>query len=137
MSRRLATVLRVAALQETLARAEAGRAGVAVHQAGLLEQQRRASLAASSLSVGTPAALQQSLALSALRAQAVSVAEAGVAEAEAGCAAALDGWTRARARARLLVELDTRLRAAEQAEEIAAAQKLADDLSSGRRGEDR
>ena len=137
MSRRLATVLRVAALQETLARAEAGRAGVVVHEASLVEQQRRAALAGSALPGGSPSALQQALALSALRAQAVGTAQTAVAEAEAARADALDGWTRARARARLLEELDDRLRRQEQADEIAAAQKVADDLSSGRRGEDR
>ena len=137
MSRRLATVLRVAALQETLARAQAGRAGVAVHEAGLLVQQRRDALAGSAVSGGTPAALQQALSLSALRAQAVTAAQEGEAQAEAARAGALDGWTRARARARLLEELDDRLRQQEQADEIAAAQKLADDLSSGRRREHR
>lgn len=136
MSRRLATVLRVAALQETLARAEAGRAGAAVHEAVALVGEREAALAATRLVAGTPAQLQQRLAVQGLRARAVGAAQAGVDEAEAARRSALEGWSRTRARHRLLEELDARVRAEEQAAEIAAAQKLADDLSGARRGTD-
>ncbi len=56
-------------------------------------------------------------------------------DAETARQAALDTWSRSRARHRLLEELDARLRAEQEADELAAAQRLADDLSGSRRTE--
>lgn len=133
MSRRLATVLRVAALQERLAKAEAGRAAVALDEAGRLHAARVEALAAARLTPGSPADLQQGLALQGLRARAVAAALEGTAEAQAARSAALDGWRRAQGRHRLLSELDARLAEERAAAELGAAQRLADDLSGGRR----
>ncbi len=133
MSRRLVTVLRVAALQERLAKAEAGRAAVAVEDARAVHAERSELLASSRLAVGDPASLQRARALQQLRAQAVGQAHLDTRAAEAARAGALAGWTAARSRHRLLEELDTRVRAEREADEIRSAQALADDLSSGRR----
>lgn len=131
--RRLGTVLRVAAMQERLAKAEAGRAAVAVETARGTEAERQQALAEARLCGGTPAGLQQTLSLQRLRAQAVTTAAADVVLAQDARTASVQAWTGARARARLLEELDGRLRAERQAAEIGAAQRLADDLTGGRR----
>jgi hypothetical protein len=133
MSRRLATVLRVAALQERVARAEAGRAQVVLAGAAATHAARLATVAAGRLPTGGPAALQHALVLGGLRAEAVGVAAAELGTAGQQRAAALARWTAARGRARLLEELDARQRADDDATETRAAQRLADDLSAGRR----
>ena len=131
--RRLSTVLRVAALQERLAKAEAGRAAGAVEAARTAQTTRQQALASSRLTTDTPAGLQQALSLQRLRAQAVTEAAADVVLAHDARTAAVQAWTGARARARLLDEMDRRLRAERLAAELGAAQRLADDLTSGRR----
>ncbi|MCU1692943.1 MAG: hypothetical protein JWM64_2034 [Frankiales bacterium] len=133
MSRRLATVLRVAALQERLAKAEAGRAAVAVDAAAQLHVRRVEALAAARVTAGTPADLAAAVALQRVRAQAVTDALKGSVQAETDRGSALDAWTRARGRHTLLEELDARLAEERTARELAAAQRLADDLSAGRR----
>lgn len=133
-SRRLRTVLRVAALQERVAKADAGRATVAAACAADVLDQRRAAVHAARLPAGTPAALQQALALQGLRAAAVGAAAAEVERADQERADAVVRWTAARGRARLLEELGARLQAEAGAAETASAQRLADDLSAGRRG---
>ena len=136
-SRRLATVLRVAALQERLAKAEAGRAAVAVETARSTESARQQALADARVLGGTPADLQQALSLMGLRAQAVTAAAADVVLAQDARDGVRPAWSGARARARLLEELDARLRAEREAAALGAAQRLADDLTGGRRKEDR
>jgi flagellar biosynthesis chaperone FliJ len=133
-ARRLATVLRVAALQERVAKAEAGRATVAAAAAAEVLEQRREAVSAARLVSGTPAALQQALALQGLRAAAVGVASGEAAQAEQERTSSVQRWSAARGRARLLEELDARLQEQAAAAETASAQRLADDLSAGRRG---
>lgn len=137
-SRRLATVLRVAALQERLARAEAGRAAVAVETARSTQTARQQALVDARLLGGSsrgPGDLQQALSLQGLRAQAVTAAAADVVLAQDARTASVTAWSGARARARLLEELDGRLRAEREAAALGAAQRLADDLTGGRRKE--
>lgn len=132
MSRRLTTVLRVAALQETVARAQAGRSRAALANAVAEHGARLQALADGSLPSGSPAALQQARSLQVLRARAVGVAEQDVAAASQERAGSVERWTAARRRSRLLQELADRLQAEAEAVETATAQRLADDLSAGR-----
>ncbi len=133
MSRRLATVLRVAALQERLAKAEAGRSAVAVDAAHQLHASRLEALAAARVTVGTPSDLARAVAVQQLRAASVGDALQGTRQAEADRLSAVQAWTSARGRHSLLEQLDERLRQERLAAELGAAQRLADDLSAGRR----
>lgn len=133
---RLGTVLRVAALQERLAKAEAGRAATAVDTAVQIVGLRREALAAAALRSGSPADLHAARALQGLRARAVGEAQEDVSAAEARRSTSLDAWRSARSRTRLLEQLDARLREEQEAVRAAAAQRLADDLAARRREQD-
>ena len=114
MSRRsrLATVVRVADLRETIARGQVAVAGAATARALQDEQARREALAAARLD---GSALHASAALLAWRAEAVALAGTEVARARAARAEAVVALTEAARRASLFTTLADRLRAEEEA----------------------
>ena len=133
MSRRLTTVLRVAGLQQTVARGAVGAAQAAVRAAEREHTDARVRLEATALTGGSVADLLASGTVVAARAASVLATERAVTDAETARDEALARWTELRRRQRLLEELHARQRAEDDAARERAAQRLADDLSAGRR----
>lgn len=133
MSRRLTTVLRVAALQETVARGAVGAAQAVVREAERDCADARDRLAATALTGGSVPELLASGSTVAGRAAVVLATDRAVDEAATARDEALARWVELRRRQRLLEELHARQRADDEAARERAAQRLADDLSAGRR----
>lgn len=133
MSRRLTTVLRVAALQETVARGAVGAAQAVVREAERARADARDRLAAAALTGGSVRELLASGSTVAGRAAVVLATDRAVGEATTARDEALAQWVELRRRQRLLEELHARQRADDEAARERAAQRLADDLSAGRR----
>ena len=132
MSRRLATVVRVAGLQEAVARGHAGAALAALRAADDRYADAARVLSDTGLAGGSVGALRRSAAERDLRAQAVAEAESGARAAAAARDEALARWGAAQRRLRLLEELHARQRAEAAAARERSAQRLADDLSAAR-----
>ena len=137
MSRRspIKTLLRVAELQEAVARGNAGRALAATHAASSSLAAAEAHLASAGLAGGSRQALETTTQVRILRASAVATAGAALAEAEAAQTTAVAGWTDSRRRHRLFEELAARQRSEALAGQEKTAQRLADDLAGLRRGQ--
>ena len=131
MSRRsrLATVVRVAELRESIARGAVAGAGAETLRAVQQEQDRRAALAGSTLDGND---LHASAARLSWRADAVQVAASDVARARGAHAEALAALTEAARRAALLVQLSDRLRAEDELARLQADQRTADDSTVAR-----
>ena len=131
MSRRsrLATVVRVADLRETIARGEVAAAGAAIARALQDEQARRDALATARLD-GT--ALHASAALLSWRAEAVTLAGTEVARTRAARAEAVVALTEAARRASLFATLADRLREEDEVTRLQADQRAADDSTVAR-----
>ena len=131
MSRRarLATVVRVAELRETVARGEVVRAAAEAARTRGEEQARRDSLAAGRLD-GTD--LQRSAAVLGWRAGAVRLAATEAERAAAVHADAVAVCVDASRRTALLTSLAERLRAEHAAALLAADQRTADDSTAAR-----
>ena len=133
MSRRLATVLRVTALQEKVARGAAGGTLAAQERARLAHLDAVAAVAsAGALQTGTGAELAEAADGRALRALAAVAARGDLRTAQGERQAALARWNEAQRRKRLFEELQARTLEAERAKAEKVAQALADDLSAAR-----
>lgn len=135
MSRRspVATLLRIAELQEAVARGAAGRALAATQAADLAHEQELANLRAAGLAGGTRQALESTSQVRLWRAAAVVQSAADADETHQARAAAIVGWTEARRRHRLFEELAARHRAEALLRQERIAQRLSDDLAGLRR----
>jgi flagellar biosynthesis chaperone FliJ len=135
VSRRSAvkTLLRVAELQEAVARGAAGRALAQTHQAVAQHDAELARLSAAGLAGGTRQALEASSQVRALRAAAVTEAATAVTVAQQQQRTAVQGWTESRRRHRLFTELAARQREEALAQQEKQAQRLADDLAGLKR----
>lgn len=135
MSRRspIKTLLRVAELQEAVARGNAGRALAATRLAEDALTTNAAHLAAAGLAGGTRQALETTTQVRILRAEAVASATSDVTSAHEEQAAAVAGWTDSRRRHRLFEELAARQRSEAITAHEKTAQRLADDLAGLRR----
>ncbi len=137
MSRRsrLATVVRVADLRETIARGEVAAAGAATARAVQDEQARRDALAAGrpdGTAPRTAAALHTGAELLARRAEAVALAGLEVARTRAARADAVAALTEAARRASLFATLADRLRQEDEVARLQADQRAADDSTVAR-----
>lgn len=137
MSRRSAvkTLLRVAELQEAVARGAAGRALAEEHAAAAVHDAELVRLQAAGLAGGSRQALEASTQTRVLRAGAVAVAAQDVTRAQEQRAAAVQRWTETRRRHRLFSELAARQREQALALQEKQAQALADDLAGLRGGQ--
>lgn len=135
MSKRTAvqTLLRVAELQEAVARGAAGRAIAAVAQAQSAHAAALDDLADAGLAGGTRAALETTTQVRLWRADVATSTEAGVVEAQSLQAHAVAGWTEARRRHRLFEQLAARKREEILVAREKAEQNLADELAGTRR----
>ena len=131
MSRRsaVATLVRVAALQEAVARAAAGKALAAVAGAHDDHARAAADLADAGLAGGTRAALESTTQVRLWRADLVGQASAAVTAAEAERGAALAAWTEARRKHRLFEQLAARKAEEARVARERAEQALADELA--------
>ncbi|MCW2599380.1 MAG: hypothetical protein JWM02_1209 [Frankiales bacterium] len=127
------TLLRVAELQEAVARGKAGRALAVAHEADRSHVFELAHLSAAGLAGGTRQAMEASTQVRILRAGAVAAAAAELDEARQAQALAVQGWTESRRRRRLFEELAARQRSEALAQQEKTAQRLADDLAGLRR----
>jgi flagellar biosynthesis chaperone FliJ len=127
------TLLRVAELQEAVARGVAGRALAVTHEADQVHASELAHLSAAGLAGGTRQALETTTQIRILRAAAVAAAAAELEEAQRTQALAVQGWTESRRRHRLFEELATRQRSEALAQQEKTAQRLSDDLAGLRR----
>ncbi len=135
MTRRspVATLLRVAELQEAVARGGAGRALAAAREATAACEVQLAHLSSAGLAGGTRTALETSSQVRLLRAESVHLAEAALAQAQQLQDEAVRGWTAARQKHQLVTELAARKHAEAAALQDKRDQRLADDLASLRR----
>lgn len=131
MSRRsrLATVVRVADLRESVARGAVASAGGALAQAVQNEQDRRDELAAATLDGRE---LHACAARLSRRAAAVTGAGVEVVRTRATRAEAVVALTEAARRATLLTQLSDRLRAEDEVRRLQADQRTADDSTVAR-----
>lgn len=127
--RRLATVVRVAELRETVARGRVAAAAAEVTAARAVESDRTAVLAGSTFDA---AAVSQSVATLTWRAAAVRRAEQDVERAAGARLTALADQVDAARHATLLRRLSDRLLAEEAARRIAAEQRTVDDSTGAR-----
>lgn len=127
--RRLATVVRVAELRETVARGEVAAAAAEVHGARTAQADREAVLAASTFDA---TAVDRSVATLSWRAAAVRQAEQEVERAGAARLTALARQVDAARSATLLRRLSDKLLAEETARRIAAEQRTVDDSTGAR-----
>ncbi len=136
MSRRSAikTLLRVAELQEAVARGQAGRSLVAAREATAQHDAAVSHLSAAGLAGGTRTALETSTHVRLRRADAVGSAAAAVEQAQADQTTAVQRWTESRRRHRLFEELAARQRSEALIKQEKSAQRLSDDLAGLRRG---
>lgn len=132
MSRRLRTLVRVAELKEAAARRDAGVALAATASARQRYDEGLAGLQSGRVAGGTREALEASHRLLLVRAEDVTRSAARVEEAQAAQQLAVQGWTEARRRQRLLAELLERGLEAERVRREKAEQLLADELAAGR-----
>ena len=131
MTRRtaIATLLRVAELQEAVARGRAAQALATAAETEGLHAQAEHDLHSAGLAGGTPSALQESTRVRLWRADAVALAGVRVEEASQARHAALDNWTETRRRQRLLERLAARKREERIAAVEKSEQRLADELA--------
>ena len=134
MSRRsrIATVVRVAEIRETAARAQVAAATRDRDLAQRALSQRQAELAQTSLSGGTAVDLLRSVQIQGLRADATVAAAVTADTAQTTRDTSVRAWADLANRARLLRDLETRQKAAQVAAADAATQKLLDDLAASR-----
>ncbi len=130
---RIATLVRVAELQEAVARGQAGRALVASRAAEQAHATQLAVLRARRLEGGRREAVLRSSATQLALAAATTQTEQASDEAADAQRAAVAGWTQARMRHRLLSELAERQREGVRAERDRREQQLADELAASRR----
>jgi hypothetical protein len=130
----LATLLRVAELQEAVARGAAGKALLQARAADEAHAEQVAQLRAAGLAGGTPAALVATTQVRLWRAAAAADPAANAATADGARDAAVARWTEARRTTRLFEELAARKHAEREAAQEKAAQRLADDLAGLRKG---
>ena len=123
------TLLRVAELQEAVARGHAGKALAQVHEADRQRAQAQAHLADAGLAGGSREALERTTQVRLWRADAVAAAETAQAEAAAARDTALASWTAARQRHRLVETLAERAREEQRVRVEKAEQALADELA--------
>lgn len=131
---RLATVARVAALRETVAR---GRVAVATAQAEAARTQSEAARRAveqATVSGGSTADVLSALAAAQRRAESATLADAGHRGAVETRTTELAGWSAAAQRARLLADLAARQRTEREHALESRQQRLVDDLAGGRAG---
>jgi flagellar biosynthesis chaperone FliJ len=131
---RLKTLVRVAELQEAVARGQAGRALVAARAAELGYRQQLAHLRSGGVAGGTREALSTSSAVQLWRAEAVAGAQAEAVEAARLQQEAIAGWITSRRRHRLIEGLAERQLDQERAERDRKDQLLADELAASRQG---
>lgn len=131
MTRRtaIATLVRVAELQEAVARGQAAQALAAARTAQEEHAHAQAELQDAGLAGGTPAALETSTRTRLWRADAVAQAQARVTDANGAREAALAQWTETRRRQRLLDSLAARKREEHRAGVERSEQRLADELA--------
>ena len=129
------TLVRVAELKTKLARRDVAAQRQVLAEAQLEAAARLEALRATGLAGGSPAAVEESTQLRLLRAAAVAEADSSVRLAVMASDAALQAWTEARRRQRLMEQL--RDRAVEEAveEQLRAEQRATDDLAAMRRSE--
>jgi hypothetical protein len=127
------TLLRVAELQEAVARGRAGEALAAARAADAAHDDEVARLSAAGLSGGTRQALEATTQVRLFRAGAVVTAAGAVDQATAAQGVAVGAWQDARRRHRLFEELAARQREESLAQQEKIAQRLADDLAGMKR----
>ena len=132
-SSRLSTLVRVAELQEAVARGHAGRALVASRAAEQAHVAQLQVLRARRLEGGTREALTRSATSQLAQAAATAQAEQEHEEAVVQQQSAVQGWTAARLRHRLLSELAERQREQARADRDRTEQQRADELAASRR----
>lgn len=123
------TLLRVAELQEAVARGHAGTALAQVRDADVAHAQAQTHLADAGLAGGSRDALERTTQVRLWRADAVAQAEVAQASAAAARDAALASWTAARQRHRLVETLAERAREEQRTHLEKAEQALADELA--------
>ena len=133
---RLATLVRVAELQEAAARGQAARALAATAAARQVHADRLEVLTSGAVAGGSRDALTSSAQLQLTRAQAVADADVDVQAALHGQDQAVAGWTEAQRRHKLFTELLERHREARRVAQEKADQQLADELVASRRREE-
>jgi hypothetical protein len=131
MTRRtaIATLLRVAELQEAVARGHAAQALSAASTATARRDEAQRDLQAAGLAGGAPTALASSTQIRLWRADAVALADVGAAAAKADRDQALANWTDSRRRQRLLESLAARKREERLSAQEKTEQALADELA--------
>ena len=131
MTRRtaIATLLRVAELQEAVARGHAAKALAAAATAHADHAQAEHDLHAAGLAGGTPSALETSTQVRLWRADTVARAEVQAAQSNHDRDAALTQWTETRRRQRLLESLAARKREERLTAIEKAEQRLADEIA--------
>ena len=131
MTRRsaIATLLRVAELQEAVARGHAAQALSAAAAAEDRCDQAEHDLRAAGLAGGSPSALGTSTQVRLWRADAVALAGEQVAQSQEARQVALAQWTETRRRQRLLESLAARKREERLAAVEKSEQRLADELA--------
>jgi hypothetical protein len=130
VTRSLATVVRVAALQETVARGRVGAALAACRATEASYDDAARVLSGTALVGGPVRDLVADAQRQERRAAGVVSAQQAHQEAVAARDEALEAWRAAQQRARLLEELADRRRQAVDAARESASQRLADDLSA-------
>lgn len=136
MSKRsaIATLVRVAELQEAVARGAAGRALARSREAHDEIERARNELANAGLAGGTREALETTTQVRLWRAEGLQVAEQQAHEVDQERTVALEAWTHARRRHRLFDGLAERKRDEARRDVEKAEQRLADELA-GLRGD--
>ncbi len=131
MTRRtaIATLLRVAELQEAVARGHAAQALAASAAAQENHAQAERDLRHAGLAGGTPSALERSTQVRLWRADAVAIADTQAVQAAQARQAALAQWTESRRRQRLLESLAARKREERLTAIEKSEQRLADELA--------
>jgi hypothetical protein len=130
---RLATLVRVAALQEAVARGSAAKALAASRAAATQYDGELAHLRSGAVVGGGRTALEASAQQQLRRAEAVAAAALATEAALRAQQQAVHGWTAARRRHRLFAELAEREREQERQRRDRRDQQLADELASARR----
>lgn len=133
MSSRLKTLVRVAELQEAVARGAAARALVAARAAAVEHDGQVAHLRTGGIVGGSREALASSVQQQLARAEAVAAAALALEAAQRAQQQAVAGWTESRRRHRLFDELAERHREQDRRRREKADQQLADELASARR----
>ena len=130
---RMKTLVRVAELQEAVARGAAARALTAARSAGATYDGELAHLRSGGVVGGSREALTTSTQQQLTRADAVAVAALAQEAALRAQQQAVAGWTDARRRHRLFTELAERQREEESRRRERADQRLTDELAASRR----